>query len=234
MELVIATYNPGKFAELRSGLEVLGIPLLSLNDFANIPEAPETGETFSVIAHNKAKYYFDRLNERRHSAGISERRLSAGVLAEDSGLVIPSLEGYPGIFSARVGKTDEERIRVVLDKLHSTQDRSAYYHCSMVFITTTGEIETEGRCYGTIAKTPSGNLGFGYDPIFVPQNDFTTENTESTEISSSIFSVSSVPSVVKKSNRTFGETPLSEKAAISHRGRALQEMIPRIRKNWNL
>ena len=206
MELVIATYNPGKFAELRSGLEVLGISLLSLKDFADIEEAPETGETFSEIAHNKAQYYFDRLNERRHPAGISERRLSAGVLAEDSGLVIPSLEGYPGIFSARIAETDEERIRIVLDKLHSIQDRTAYYHCSMVFITTNGEIETEGRCYGTLAKTPSGNLGFGYDPIFIPQN----------------------------SNRTFGETPLSEKAAISHRGKALQEMIPQIRKNWNL
>jgi XTP/dITP diphosphohydrolase len=193
MELVIATYNPGKFAELRVGLEILGISLLSLKDFANIEEAPENGKSFSEIANNKAQYYF-------------ECTAVQAVLAEDSGLVIPALDGFPGIYSARIGKTDEERIRIVLEKLHSVQDRSAYYHCSMVLITTTGKTETQGRCYGTIAQTPSGNLGFGYDPIFVPQN----------------------------SNRTFGETSLSEKAAISHRGKALQEMISRIRKNWNL
>jgi XTP/dITP diphosphohydrolase len=204
MELVIATYNPGKFAELQAGLEIPGISLLSLKDFPHIPEAPETGETFSEIARNKAQYYFEKW-----SAGFSRHNgppASAGILAEDSGLVIPSLNGFPGIFSARIGKTDDERIRIVLEKLHSASDRSAYYHCSMVFITTAGKIETEGRCYGTVAETSRGNLGFGYDPVFVPQN----------------------------SNRTFGETPLSEKATISHRGKALQEMIPRIRKNWNL
>jgi XTP/dITP diphosphohydrolase len=202
MELVIATYNVGKFVELRSGLEVLGIPLLSLSDFPDIPEAPETGETFSEIANRKAQFYFERLRR----PGIDERRLPAGILAEDSGLIIPSLDGFPGIFSARIGNTDNERIQIVLNKLHSISDRSAYYHCSMVFITINDKIETEGRCYGTIVETPVGNLGFGYDPIFLPRN----------------------------SDRTFGETPISEKSAISHRGRALQQMIPQIQKHLNL
>src|SRR4026208_614328 len=106
MELVIATYNRGKFAELHDGLKPLGIPLLSLNDLRNIPEAPETGATFSQIAREKAQYYFDRYGaDTSRQNGASP--VSPGILAEDSGLLIPVRDGYPGIFSARIGNTDE-------------------------------------------------------------------------------------------------------------------------------
>src|SRR5262249_51212087 len=91
MEIVIATYNAGKLRELQSGLQTLGIRLLSLNDFPGTPEAPEDGESFSEIALKKAQFYAEQTG--------------SAVLAEDSGLVIPALNGYPGIFSARIGNT---------------------------------------------------------------------------------------------------------------------------------
>jgi len=187
MELVIATHNPGKYAELLSGLQGVGVNLFSLKDFPGTPEAPETGETFSEIARSKAGFYYNHL-------GLA-------VLAEDSGLVIPALEGFPGIFSARIGNTDEERIRVVLEKMQEHRNREAYYHCSMVFQSGNDLIETHGRCDGRITTTARGARGFGYDPIFQPEN----------------------------LDRTFGEMGIEEKAGLSHRGRALQKMIAAIR-----
>ena len=188
MELVIATYNAGKLRELQAGLQEIGMRLLSLNDFPGVPEAPEDGESFSEIALKKAQYYLERTE--------------TPVLAEDSGLVIPALNGYPGIFSARIANTDDERIRIILEKLIVHKNRSAYYHCSMVYLSSSHQFETTGRCDGIITEQPLGDLGFGYDPIFQPEN----------------------------SSRTFGQMTIDEKGPLSHRGRALSKMIPLIRK----
>ena len=187
MEIVIATYNAGKLRELQAGLQNLGPRLLSLNDFPGVPEAPEDGGSFSEIARKKAQFYAEQTG--------------SAVLAEDSGLVIPVLNGYPGIFSARIGNTDDDRIRIILEKMNIHKDRAAYYHCSMVYLSSAGELETTGRCDGIITDAPRGNLGFGYDPIFQPENR----------------------------DRTFGEMTVAEKAPLSHRGRALSKMIPLIR-----
>ena len=188
MEIVIATYNSGKLRELKSGLQNFGFRLLSLNDFPGTPEAPEDGESFSEIAFKKAQFYAEQTE--------------TAVLAEDSGLVIPSLNGYPGIFSARIGATDAERIRIILEKMSIHKDRAAYYHCSMVYLSSNQQLETTGRCDGVITEAPRGDLGFGYDPIFQPE----------------------------KSERTFGEMAIAEKTPLSHRGRALAQMLPLIRK----
>jgi XTP/dITP diphosphohydrolase len=182
MDLVIATSNHGKLVEIRFSLEHPSIRILSLKDFPHVPEAPEDGNDFDEIARRKAQHYWDRIQ--------------LPVLAEDSGLVIPSLRGFPGIFSARVASTDPERIAVVIDRLRGVADRRAYYHCSMCLKTASGEWETQGRCDGTLLETPRGNLGFGYDPIFLP-----------------------VDSV-----KTFGEMNLQEKAEQSHRGRAARQI----------
>ena len=184
--IVIGTSNRGKFLEIHAALKTFNIPLLSLKDFPDVHEAPETGHTFEEIARNKAAYYFEKT------------RLP--VLAEDSGLVIPALDGFPGIFSARVAETDCERIRIILEKLQGQNDRIAFYHCSMVFWSSHTTLESEGRCDGTIAISPRGNLGFGYDPVFIPQN----------------------------SERSFGEMTLEEKELISHRGIALQRILPQL------
>ncbi len=185
--IVIATTNRGKFLELQDGLKELKLSLHSLQEFPEVPEAPETGTDFDEIARNKATFYYSRLQ--------------LPVLAEDSGLVIPSLDGFPGIFSARIAQTDEEKIRIILEKLQDTKERSAYYYCSMVFLGSEGMMESQGRCDGTIVETPRGALGFGYDPIFCPHN----------------------------TDSTFGEMNLQEKSLYSHRGRAIRQLLNKIK-----
>jgi len=186
--LVIATSNTGKFFEIRSSFGPLGsrIRLLSLADFDDVPEAPETGATFAENALQKAQFYSDRLRQ--------------SVLAEDSGLVVPVLDGFPGIHSARVASDDLSRIRLILEKLHPGTDRSAYYVCNMVFVHEGKVFAVEGKCSGTIAETPDGDQGFGYDPVFRPAG----------------------------STKTFGRMTVKEKSQYSHRARAVQLMIPHI------
>jgi XTP/dITP diphosphohydrolase len=188
-KIVIATSNRGKFLELQDGLKHLNLPLHSLQEFPEVEEAREVGTDFNEIARNKAKFYYERLH--------------LPVLAEDSGLLIPSLEGFPGIFSARIAPTDTERIQIILAKLLGKTDRSAFYYCSMVFLDSKGMMESNGRCDGQIMETPRGSLGFGYDPIFSPE----------------------------KTGKTFGEMDLQEKAQYSHRGRALRQLLTQLR-NW--
>jgi XTP/dITP diphosphohydrolase len=186
-KIVIATSNRGKLIELEDALKVLNVQLQTLNDFPGILEAPEHGNSFAEIAIGKAAFY--------------HQQLQLPVLAEDSGLVVLSLGGYPGTRSARVANTDTERIRIVLEKLNGVQERSAFFHCSMVFMTSTETILAEGRCNGMITEQPRGHLGFGYDPVFQPEG----------------------------SVHTFAEMDLSEKANCSHRARALRRLLPQIR-----
>ena len=195
-ELIIATTNKGKFGEICSELSSLNLQLRSLGDFAGLPEAPETGSTFEENARLKADFYY--------------RKLQLPVLAEDSGLVIPSLGGFPGIHSARIANDDASRIRLVLERLgeleketltapeKSWQLRAAYYVSSLVFEEGEKVFTVEGRCQGVITGSPSGTQGFGYDPIFVPEN----------------------------TGKTFGEMDQEQKSQISHRGRALRGMMP--------
>jgi non-canonical purine NTP pyrophosphatase (RdgB/HAM1 family) len=195
--LIIATTNAGKLDEICSVLSFLEISLLSLSDFAVLPEAPEAGSTFEENARGKAVFFFDHLKRP--------------VLAEDSGLVLPALGGFPGVHSSRIAADDSSRIRCVLDRLEelerdfpapnstaAEQMRSAYYVSSLVFFNGDNTLVTEGRCHGKIQRTSSGTQGFGYDPIFLPDN----------------------------SSKTFGQMDPTEKSKISHRGIALKAMIP--------
>jgi XTP/dITP diphosphohydrolase len=116
--------------------------------------------------------------------------------------VIPSINGFPGIFSARIASTDEGRIHTVLEKMRGHKDRTAFYHCTMICKTSEGIAQSTGRCDGRITEESKGTSGFGYDPIF-----------ESLE-----------------AGKTFGEMKLSEKLQYSHRGRAVHQIIPEIRR----
>ena len=187
-QIVIATSNTGKFKEIRAALLTLQIKLLSLQDCPGVPEAPEEGDTFEQIAKYKAVFYYDQLQ--------------VPVIAEDSGLVIPALNDYPGIYSARIAATDQARIQLILQKMSGKKDRSAFYHCSMVFKTSELELPSAGRCEGRILEAPRGTSGFGYDPIFQPEHH----------------------------DRTFAEMDLEEKAPLSHRGRALQKLLPALQE----
>jgi XTP/dITP diphosphohydrolase len=118
------------------------------------------------------------------------------VLADDSGLFVDSLDGEPGIFSARYGKTDEERITRLLKNLINKENRSASFRVAFVYYFAAGKHEVfEGECVGQIARTPKGSHGFGYDPIFIP----------------------------KGYKKTFAELGPGTKNRISHRAKALKK-----------
>ncbi len=129
-------------------------------------------------------------------------------LAEDSGLEVDALGGEPGVKSARYageGATDAERVRKVLGQLVSVRDdrRTARFRCLMCVIDLAGKEDCfEGRCEGRIAHRAAGSAGFGYDPIFIPDGY----------------------------DRTFAELGLDVKSKISHRARALVQVIDYLRK----
>jgi XTP/dITP diphosphohydrolase len=128
-------------------------------------------------------------------------------IADDSGLEVKALGGAPGVYSARYAATDQERINRILTELENHSDRSAQFVCLVAVARPDGTIAltTEGICEGVIAKQPAGQGGFGYDPIFY------------------------VPSL----ELTFAEMTPTQKKAISHRGRAFVELMPKMRKLIN-
>lgn len=133
-------------------------------------------------------------------ASFTARVLGLPALADDSGLMVDALGGSPGVHSARYGgpdATDADRCRKILEELRACADRRAAFSCVLSIAVPTGEALTyEGRCEGTIAQRPVGENGFGYDPIFY------------------------YPPLKK----TFAQLTREEKAAVSHRGRALLEI----------
>ena len=120
-------------------------------------------------------------------------------LADDSGLCIDALGGKPGIYSARYAETAQKRIERVLKELEGVENRNAHFICSMTLINPQGEIALacEGICEGKIIKEAKGINGFGYDPIFMPDGY----------------------------DKTIAELPEDEKNRISHRSKALAQVL---------
>ena len=190
MDILIATKNIGKVRELNGFLADLPLQLRSLDEFSNVIEVEETGATFAENAVLKAKGY--------------ARQTGLWALADDSGLEVVALNSAPGIFSARYAgenSTDAEKINKLLEELNKTSDkkRRARFVCAMAISDDKGEIKFlgEGLCNGTIALTPSGIYGFGYDPIFIPAGF----------------------------KQTFGELSGEIKDKISHRAQAIEKII---------
>ena len=166
-KLVLATQNSGKIkeferllAEVASDIQVLG-----LRDFPDMPDIPETGESFLENSLLKAR-------------GIS-KFTNLPALADDSGLCIDYLNGDPGIYSARwsgVHGDDAANISKVLLQLEgvSLDDRSAHFRCEVALVFPDGhkhqgrEFTESGKLSGVITLSPRGTAGFGYDPIFQP------------------------------------------------------------------
>jgi XTP/dITP diphosphohydrolase len=160
-ELLIATRNRGKIAELQLLLASLPLRLRNLAEFPATEEVGETGATFTDNAILKARAY----------AG----QTSLWALADDSGLEVEALGGAPGVFSARyggAGLTDAERVERLLGELAqcATEERRARFICVIAIADTQGQIVniSTGTCEGLIAQAPRGSQGFGYDPVFVP------------------------------------------------------------------
>jgi XTP/dITP diphosphohydrolase len=135
------------------------------------------------------------------------RHLGQWVLGEDSGLAVDALGGAPGVYSARYsgpGATDEANNRRLLAELGETplDRRTAHYVCYAALADPRGDIRAtaEGRCHGRILYEPRGTGGFGYDPLFE----------------------------IVEYHRTFGELGSAVKAALSHRARALRQLVPQI------
>lgn len=149
--IIVATDNPGKLQEMQVYLTPLGWNLqLKPNEI----DVDETGTTFIENAHLKAK-----------EVAISTHQWA---IADDSGLQIDALDGAPGLYSARYGKDDPDRIARVLQELKDTQNRSAQFVCALAIARPDGTIalDTTGICPGQILTAPRGSQGFGYDPIF--------------------------------------------------------------------
>ena len=158
MRLLVATTNQDKLREIRSLLASVNVELITLRDLPAVPEPEETGETFQENARLKARYY-------SAASGLM-------TIAEDSGLVIDSLGGEPGVRSARFLRPDAsyaERFDVILRRLaeHPDRGRAARFLCAATVVDDDRILfETVGTIEGEIADAPRGSGGFGYDPIF--------------------------------------------------------------------
>jgi XTP/dITP diphosphohydrolase len=197
--LIVASQNPGKIREIAGVLQGLPVQVLALADFPGAVLPEETGETFAQNAALKA-------------AAVS-RASGAWALGDDSGLVVPALDGAPGLHSARVAESDAERIGWLLGQMGSRQSevgsrkwgRKAYFVCVLVLTDPTGEVAGtwEGRVEGLILEEPRGGGGFGYDPVFL----------------------------YEPAGKSFAEMTREEKAVVSHRGQALRQFraaLPRL------
>jgi XTP/dITP diphosphohydrolase len=158
IEVVIATRNSGKLREIRQILAPLGLRILSLRDFPEIPEILEDGRTFAENAAKKAT-----------PVARLTRRVA---IADDSGLAVDALDGRPGVFSSRYageGASDLDRYHKLLQEMAGVPlgQRAAVFVCAMAVASPEGKVEiVEGECRGEIASSPRGNEGFGYDPVF--------------------------------------------------------------------
>lgn len=190
--LLLATTNRGKIREIR---EIFKGSEIELVEPEREIEVEEDGKSFWENAYKKAKAYYE-------AYGIPS-------LAEDSGLIIPALDGYPGIYSSRFyslewggkepleGSKDRANINKVLRLMKDVKDRRAYFYTSVVVYMEGAGLWSEGRCDGFILYEPRGEGGFGYDPIFQPEGY----------------------------TKSMAELSTEEKNLISHRGRAIRNLL---------
>lgn len=183
--LVVATGNPGKLKEMQTYLAGQAWDLALKPDALEIEE---TGVTFAENACLKA----------------SQVALATGAwaIADDSGLEVAALDGAPGVYSARYGTTDADRIDRLLNELGNELNREARFVCVIAVARPDGTIalQAEGVCSGSILHRPRGDSGFGYDPIFY----------------------------VPAQQLTFAEMTSDQKQRVSHRGKAIQALLPQL------
>jgi XTP/dITP diphosphohydrolase len=178
--LVIASGNTGKLREYRELLAGAGVELVAFDS-----EVDEVGETYAENARLKAE------------AGAARSRLPA--LGDDSGVEVEALGGFPGIRSARLGPTQEERTAELLTRLEGKpRPWNARFVCVLALADPGHATQFfEGECRGEIVPEWRGEAGFGYDPVFL----------------------------VPGTGKTFGEMPPEEKRLYSHRARAVRALL---------
>ena len=180
MEILVATHNLHKKEEIQ---QILGnqYQITSLTDYNIHDEIIEDGKTFEANALIKAKFCFEKTGKPS--------------LGDDSGLVVESLDGRPGIYSARYAGDHDfgKNIQKVLSEMEGVQNRKAYFITVLCLYDETGAHYFEGKVFGDLSHEILGEKGFGYDPIFIPNGH---------EIS-------------------FAQMPSEQKNAMSHRKEAL-------------
>ena len=183
MKIVLASANLGKIREFQ---ELLGQKIVPYKELLGNIDIEENGKTFKENAIIKAKTIASYLPD-------------AIVLADDSGISVPALNGEPGIYSARyagIGASDKENLYKLINELQkkSIKKTAAYYTAAIAIATPRGIYTTHGWMWGEVIDEARGDRGFGYDPIFIP----------------------------KGFDKTLGELESAIKQKISHRSKALQ------------
>lgn len=183
-ELVFATNNPHKLEEARAILDGKAI-VRSLEEIGCHDDIPETADTLEGNALIKARWI--------------NSKYGLDCFADDTGLMVDALDGAPGVYSARFAGehcSPADNIRLLLEKLQGKQNRKARFSTVVALVFKGREYLFEGTVEGEIARNLKGDSGFGYDPVFVPEN----------------------------SGISFAEMNAEEKNRISHRGRAMAKL----------
>jgi XTP/dITP diphosphohydrolase len=183
-EIVFATNNAAKVKEIRQ-MTGNGYKILTLSDIGCHQELPENQNTLEGNAREKARFLFEIHGK--------------DCFADDTGLEVTALDGRPGVYSARYAgepSDPEANIDKLLGELSGIENRSARFRTVICLILQGREYFFDGSAVGRILQERTGNQGFGYDPVFVPDG-FT---------------------------RSFAEMTMEEKNIISHRGRAVKKL----------
>lgn len=184
MEIIFATGNRHKLEEAQ---QILGdkYTLKTPADFGITEDIPETADTIDGNALQKVQYIWDKVH--------------MPCFADDTGLFVDALDGAPGVRSARYAGEDkkaEDNVKKLLQEMEGRSDRSARFRCIVALMMDGQPKLFEGKVEGVITTAPSGNGGFGYDPVFAPEK--------------------------YGNERTFSELTAQEKNEISHRGEAMR------------
>ena len=188
--IVLASNNAHKIAEINALLDG-SFEVISLRDTGITEEIPEPYDTFEENALAKAAYVYER-------TGLM-------TFSEDSGLIVPALDGAPGVFSARYAgepRSDARNTEKLLQELKGAEDRAAYYQTTICLVGAGEPVYFKGTCEGSIAAEQQGEGGFGYDPVFIPQGY----------------------------DQTFGQLPAEVKKAVSHRAKAMAQFVAYIKQ----
>ncbi len=188
--LIFASHNLNKSVEIKLLLEDQSLFVKNLFDINYQSEILETGATLQENALIKAKTIHDITNQP--------------VFSDDSGLEVEALHGAPGVYSARyagIPRDDQKNMELLLQNLKNHENRAAQFKTVICFANKNQYHFFEGIVKGSIALKPRGEMGFGYDPIFIPEGY----------------------------QQTFAEMTATEKSQISHRARALQYFLAYIK-----
>lgn len=224
MKLVFASNNAHKLAEVRAMMPE-GVEVLSLRETGFEAEIEETGATLEENSRIKASVVWEWINGGNGAAALNGGLMIDGVFADDTGLEIDALHGEPGVYTARwyrrepaqilpKGKEPSDEMLIfqanrakALRELAGKSERGAQFRTVITLIMPSGasnqpsEIQVEGVVRGRIAEEEYGKGGFGYDPVFIPEGY----------------------------DKTFGELPAEIKNNISHRARAIAELVKILR-----